>query len=224
MCSLCINAFAHDSYENSTDVFVTPEMAEKDRAEIEKMIEQGQAIRDSYSNKNRSKRSTTRKTLSVPQLYQDSPKWGDKLFPCGHTTYAQSGCAMTSYAMVSRRYGNSSETPVTFAEKYYKSYGDPCKQLASNAAKLMGKRAVTGKKPSRTEIENVAINAIDKGYPIVIRTNKWGSHYIVAYGYYITSSGNATIYIRDPEGDYRAESLGTYYNSGAIVREYAIIK
>jgi hypothetical protein len=199
-------------------------MAEKDKAEIGKMINEGKSIRESFLNNKNLKRSTTKKTLKVPLLYQDSSAWGSKYFPCGHTPYAESGCAMTSYAMVSRLYGNSSETPVTFAEKYYKSYGDPCKQLATNAAAIMGKRAVTGMEPTRTDIENVAINAIDNGNPVVIRTNKWNSHYVVAYGYYITSSGNATIYIRDPEGDYRAETLGQYYNSGAIVRSYAIIK
>lgn len=98
-----------------------------------------------------------------------------------------------------------------------------CNQSAAGAAKVLGRPTpTTGGATNWTNMKNFCINSIDKGKPVIIRTNKWGSHYIVAYGYYITSSGNPTIYIRDPESDFAATTLGKY-ESSSEVREYAAI-
>ncbi|WP_418706439.1 C39 family peptidase [Anaerotruncus massiliensis (ex Liu et al. 2021)] len=222
--SLGIQTFAESYEDGLDDVFVTEQMVARDRAEVQKMAEDGQAKINMY----RLRRSPTQKQLSVPHLYQDDGAWANKDFPCGHDTYGNAGCAATSYAMVARRYGYSKETPVTFAEKYQeKNRVCICNQTADGAARVMGRGTPTtgGSIHEPEEIYNICVSAIDSGRPVVIRTNAfYGSHYVVAYGYYITTSGNITIYIRDPEGDYDASSLGQYFNNNYYVRSYAIFR
>lgn len=220
MFTICINVFAHTTSYTESEVFVTQEMIDRDRQAIQNMINEGQASLNAYSMR----RSTTKKKLSVPHLYQDKGSWANKATPCGHFIFKDAGCAATSYTMMSRYYGNSTETPPTFCTKYQNKNGTCiCNQTADGAAKVVGKTAIAGASPTKNEIYNICVNAIDKKKTVIIRTNKWGSHYVIAYGYYITSSGNPTIYIHDPESDYDATTLGTYFNSGAIVREYAVI-
>lgn len=197
--SIAAGYASSDTGEN----FVTDEMISESSERVKEMIAEGEMIRRTRAQQ---------KKLSVPLLYQDDSRWANVTIPgCGNT-YGKVGCAITCYAMMSRYFGNSSETPVTFGQKYYNKYGNPCNQNASKAAAIMGKSATSAPSMSTSSLENFIISSIDKGKPVIIYTNKFGSHYITAYGYYITSEGNATIYIRDPESYDSGTTLSDYKN------------
>lgn len=201
--TLSISSFASGGCVADTgENFVTDEMISESAEVVQEMIAEGEMLR---------KTRAQQKKLSVPLLYQDDSRWANVTIPGCGSTYGDVGCAITCYAMMSRYFGNTSETPVTFGQKYYDDYHvTPCKQNASNAAALMGKSATAAPSMSTANLENFIISSIDRGKPVIIHTNKFGSHYITAYGYYITSEGNATIYIRDPES----------YDSGTLLSDY----
>lgn len=158
-------------------------------------------------------------SLNVPLLSQKDSQWKNTIIPGSSYTYGAKGCALTCYAMVSRRYGNSTETPVTFGQKYYNAYGDPINHTSVRAAAILGKNADTDQNLSYTAWENFIVGALSNGKPVVLLTDKFGSHFVVAYGYYKGSSSDAeyTIYIRDPEPSGNGTTLADYY-------QYSILK
>ncbi len=184
--------------------FVTEEMALADKEEADALIAQGAALR-------KVRASTI--NLNVPLLYQDDSKWTNTIIPGSSVTYGSQGCALTCYAMVSRKYGNSTETPVTFGQKYYNAYGDPLNHTSVRAAAILDKKATTATNLSVTEWENFIVGALNSGKPVVLKTNKFTTHFIVAYGYYKSSDANAeyTIYIRDPESYDNGTTLDDYF-------------
>jgi len=82
---------------------------------------------------------------------------------------------------------------------------------------LIGKTATAGKSGNRTQTENAMMGAINQNKPVIVRVDKGGSHYFVVCGYYITTEGSVTIYIRDPEGDYGRTTLSDYYRDSSIL-------
>lgn len=152
-------------------------------------------------------------SLNVPLLSQKDSKWANTIIPGSSFTYGAKGCALTCYAMVSRKYGNSTETPVTFGQKYYNAYGNPINHTSKRAAAILGKNSTTNQDLSYTEWENFIVGALNNGKPVVLKTNKFAMHFIVAYGYYKDASTDAeyTIYIRDPEPSGNGTKLDDYY-------------
>ena len=203
MCSVSVLATGKIEVSNGEN-FVTEEMALADKEETEALIKQGAALR---------KVRAATINLNVPLLYQDDSRWINTIVPGTSSTYGAKGCALTCYAMVSRKYGNSTETPVTFGQKYYNAYGNPLNHTSVNAAAVLGKSATTAMNLSYTEWENFILGALNSGKPVVLKTNKFGTHFVVAYGYYRDSSANAeyTIYIRDPESHDNGTTLDDYF-------------
>ena len=208
-------ALAHSDRSNfESHTFVTEEEIIADRIFYEEMEAHGRNIIETKSFA----RTPTTKKLNVPYLSQNDSRWAGTNMPCGHGTYGLSngvygiGCAMTCYAMIDRYKNGSQATPVTFATAYNKQYGDPCNQSGDNARKILKVNKYSGTVSNQEANLNFIVGAIDKGRPVLIQSSRYGSHYILAYGYYITSNGNVTVYIRDPESS-KNTLLSSYYPS-----------
>lgn len=201
--SLTVNSFASDVVILD-DNFVTEEQLIDSREQAEELVALGSSIR-------RARVATY--TLSVPLIYQDDSRWKNVLIPGSNYTYGDSGCAMTCFAMISRKYGNASETPVTFGNKYYTRYNtSPINFNSVNAAAIMGKSATAYGNNNQTSTENFIVGSIASGAPVIIKFDKGGNdnHFVVAYGYSVQSNSSQDVidvYIRDPESGFGYTTL-----------------
>ena len=155
--------------------------------------------------------------IAVPKYFQNDPTWGDTLMPCGHLQndiqngvteaphkYHKVGCAMTAYAMVLKYY-NHNVTPEDVAERYQDNYGDCCNFNSFDLLSDYG-RSRNLIRVSENSLQSVAttiVGAISQDRPVVIKlyrgNNKY--HFVVAYGYSVSSNGTVNISIHDPTAE-----------------------
>lgn len=215
--SMGISTFADSA--TAGDDFVTPEIEAQYKAQTEQRIAEGAQMRENGVPE-------PRMSIRVDLLRQTDSRWSDLKFPCGHTTYGESGCAITSYAMAFRYYGRTSETPVTLAKAYNTTYGDPCWQSAANMAALRGRKlsAANGSYPSMTTTENAIIAGLRNHQPTVVQIERKNDssrrHFVLAVGYKL-QNGKYTILINDPDTRMNQTTLGGY--SAWKVRGFATI-
>ena len=148
-------------------------------------------------------------TLNVPLLLQRDSRWEDEEFPCGHTTFGESGCGMTAYSMVLNSYGFTT-TPVTVAQTYSNNGSrDCCTFSSSTLIQDYYGRSVESvpnvRSKTYSQIKTAIIGALADGYRVVVKvdsTNSYPTHFVVCYAYVITTTGDIKISIRDPMGTY----------------------
>ena len=210
----CLLTFSFATYsfaaQHPDEVFVTQELVDSLRDQTQSRIRIGENLANSISKQVVSPRSGN--ILNVPLLYQDDSRWANTYMPCGDGTYADYGCAVTSIAMAFRYYGYRNETPVTVASSYQAKYGDVCKQNINLAVGLKNLSVTAaGKNPSRSDLISAIVGGIINSEPTIVRVDRWGSHYFIAYGYeYVGGTDQYRILIRDPEGDVRYTNLQQY--------------
>jgi len=126
----------------------------------------------------------------------------------GQPSIAQSGCGITSAAMISN-YVNKTKNKSTYTElkpdKYYTKYGA---QHLTSLQNSTGLKALTdgsawnfstNQKDSWDKIKN----QINRGNPVMIFTGYSGSHIIVITGYTLDSTGNIKeVIVNDPYNNY----------------------
>ncbi len=220
--SMSIGVFAADEelFEVNGEFFTAEEIAESEIV-FEKYLKKGETALNKVQR-------DTWASLKVSLLLQTDSRWNDLEFPCNHTTYGESGCAMTSYSMVLNYYGNNT-TPVTVAEKYQANYGDCCKFSSDNLLKDYpgrSKDSVTNaEKKSYSQIKTAIVGALADGYPVVVKVDadsEGNYHFVVCYAYVTLTSGKVELYIRDPMGTHTY--LDEYYNEGRKPVSVVIVK
>ena len=175
--------------------------------------------------------------IAVPKYFQNDPTWGNTLMPCGHSghTYTNTGYAMTAYAMALKYYGNN-VTPVDVAGTYQTNHGACCNFNSSSLLSDYGRSRDLIQVSGKT-FQNIAtsiVGAIANDRPVIIKLNATsnGNHFVIAYGYSISSDGTTTISIHDPWAKNASAStlVGQYatlnaaYSAGRTAISIAIIK
>ncbi len=175
--------------------------------------------------------------IAVPKYFQNDPAWGNTLMPCGHSghTYTEIGCPMTAYAMALKYYGNN-VTPVDVAGTYQTNHRDCCDFRSAELVADYGRSRDLIQVSDRT-FQNIAtsiVGAIANDRPVIIKLNATsnGYHFVIAYGYSISSDGTTTISIHDPWAKNASAStlVGQYatlnaaYSAGRTAISIAIIK
>ncbi len=229
-CILTVNASPVGEVDNKNfDNFVTEQDIEKYRKETMQQMEEGfRTIAEINAKKAKGLGiglMYIESNLNVPLLRQDSGAWKNKLIPGSSYTFAQAGCAMTSYAMIFNYYGYN-ETPETVATKYYNAYGNPINFTSSRIVDLFDCNMTAGSVSSRAALEAAIVGGINNGYPTVVRFVKGGNtHFIVARGYsQATGSDPIIINIRDPESDINYSRLSSYYENGWTANHFVTVK
>jgi hypothetical protein len=151
--------------------------------------------------------------LSVPYFSQLDPAWKDVAlgfnYPCGNSTIGKYGCHLTCLAMLYKKWGYSSMTPVVLnnwsyqGRAHYAFSTSECGDLIRLPEALQyGYMS----RPYRNIAYTQIYNELVAGRPVVARVSfgTTPSHYLVIYAY------NGTNYlVRDPWGQSSRVLYGT---------------
>ncbi len=157
-------------------------------------------------------------TLDVPYYAQAGEPWSNDIMQTAGDTIGDSGCALTSFAMIQRYLGGNDDP----GEVNTTLGNDACPFMYWGAAETYNYTISASYHSNAGCSENYAeefiIGAIDTGYPVLVGIQKYsgGQHFVTAYGY-----DSGTVYIHDPgSANYGDETLSELLENGNITRLY----
>ncbi len=161
------------------------------------------------------KRARTVFTVTMTPFYQTDSAWADDIMYSQQETIAQSGCYLTSFAMVANYYfPNAGYNPKTINVLMG---NEACPFKAYIAADRTGLSVYNYKEAPMEDslFTDLVAGAMVMERPVIIGMCKANgdSHYVVARGY---STTTGEIYILDP-GSRSTNKLSTYTDAGAAI-------
>lgn len=148
----------------------------------------------------------------VPIFSQNDPRWKDNVMkPCGETI-GQSGCALTSDAMIFKYYGTVYQDPGTL-----NTCLGSCGGITSNCSLVWSVAANSCSQSKARYIGawtfsyNKLYSMLSAGRPPILRLVKGNSHYVVVTSGSGTNPSN--YWINDPQ-DGAVKRLSAYTNNG----------
>lgn len=165
-------------------------------------------------------------TFTMPHYYQNAGNsWDDDVMQTAGFTIADSGCCLTSFAMMVNYYKNSTFYNPGLVNNMVGDYAcDFVYEDAGNVFGLTAKSSAGGSMILATlsydravsDIIGMLSTDVDKvGYPVLVGMyNGIEPHYVVARGYSTTTSD---VYIYDPDVYNDYYNLRDYYDDGYVV-------